>query len=228
MSTLTLPPTTRRVEYPESNGEPMAETDIHREEMAALIAMLRHYFRDNPDVYVAGNLFIYYEEGDSTARFAPDVFVVFGVPKHQRRIYRLWDEKYAPAIVFEVTSRKTWLEDAGNKKTLCARLRVAEYFLYDPEADYLKPALQGFRLDNGDYRSLSSEADGALFSDVLKLKLYLEDGLLRLVNPATGERLLRPDEALARAAEEAVARREAEARIAALEAELKRLRGNVE
>jgi Uma2 family endonuclease len=193
---------------------------------------LTDYYRSAPDVYVAGNLFIYYAEGDPEARFAPDVFVVFGVPRHNRRTYRLWEEKQAPAVVFEVSSRKTWLEDAGNKKALCARLRVAEYFLYDPEADYLTPSLQGFRLDNGDYRPIPPEADGALFSDVLKLKLRLEDNLLRLIDPATGERLLKPGEALqarreseARAEAEAAARAEAETRLAALEAELKHLRG---
>ena len=217
MATTALPQVTPRVEYPESDGEPMAETDLHRDEMAALIATLKDRYRDAPNVYVAGNLFVYYEEGDPDARFAPDVFVVFGAPRRQRRIYRLWEEGHAPAVVIEVTSRKTWLEDAGNKKILCARLGVAEYFTYDPAGEYLHPPLQGFRLAGGDYQSISLDASGALSSEVLKLKLQLEGGRLRLIDPASGERLLRPEEAMQ-------ARREAQAEIQRLRAELDRLR----
>ncbi len=44
-----------------------------------------------PEVYVGGNLPIYYEEGDPAKSVAPDVFVVFGIAKRQRRIYKLWE-----------------------------------------------------------------------------------------------------------------------------------------
>ncbi len=219
MATTTLPKIAPRVEYPESDGEPMAETDLHRDEMAALIVTLQDRYRDAPDVYVAGNLFVYYAEDDPDARFAPDVFVVFGVPKRQRRIYRLWEEKRAPAVVIEVTSRKTWLEDAGNKKILCARLGVAEYFTHDPAGEYLSPPLQGFRLEGSDYRPIPPDVDGALVSEALGLKLQLENGRLRLIDPASGVRLLRPEEAMQ-------AHREAEAELQRLRAELDRLRKN--
>lgn len=62
------------------------------------------------------------------------MFVVFGVPKRQRRVYKLWEEGARPAFVLELSSRGTWVEDAGNKKALCARFGVQEYFLFDPEA----------------------------------------------------------------------------------------------
>lgn len=39
--------------------------------------------------YVAGNLFVYYEEGDPTQVVAPDVFVVKGVPRQKRRTYKV-------------------------------------------------------------------------------------------------------------------------------------------
>jgi Uma2 family endonuclease len=117
------------VDYPESDGQPMAETDLHRDEMFALIDMLRDHVGRGPDArdYVSGNLFVYYEPGNPAAVFAPDVFVVRGVGGRQRRIYKLWEERVAPEVVFEVSSRKTWLEDHGNKRILCSRLGVAEY-----------------------------------------------------------------------------------------------------
>ena len=217
MTTVAPPFTARRIDYPESDGEPMAETDLHVNEILALIAMLKDRYRNAPDVYVAGNNFIYYEEGDPSARFSPDVYVVFGASNHLRRVYKLWEEGKAPALVVEVSSRKTWLEDEGNKKALCARLGVAEYFLYDPEGEYLTPPLQGFQLKGKQYQPMPVDADGALVSKALGLKLQIEGGQIQLIDAATNERLLRMEDLQQ-------ARREAEARAAAAEAELQSLR----
>jgi Uma2 family endonuclease len=219
MSLDTLPRVTTSVDYPESDGEPMAETDLHLEEMIALIAILQNRFRDAPDVYVAGDNFIYYEEGNPDARFSPDVYVVFGVAKRLRRIYKLWEEGRAPAFVLEVSSRKTWPEDEGNKKAICARLGVAEYFLYDPEGDYLEPPLQGFRLAKRAYAPIQPDEQQAVTSQTLGLKFLLENGRLQAIDSASGERLLRPREAYA-------ALREAEAELARLREELEQLRGS--
>lgn len=224
------------VVYPESDGQPMAETDAHRDNMVAVIEALKDRYRDRPDVYVSGNMFIYYEEGNPSAAFAPDGFVIFGVPKRQRRIYRLWEESnQVPDVVFEVTSRKTWPDDEGNKKAVCRRLGVREYFLYDPYGEYLEPPLQGYRLQAAKYVPMSAEADGGLYSEVLELYLYVEEWMLRLVDARTGEHLLTPlesyaahREAEARAEAEATARREAEARLAEAEAELARMRAERE
>ena len=57
----------------------MAESDTHRDLMIDLIAMLREYFRDDPHVYISGNLLLYYEEGNPRRSVAPDVFVVKGI-----------------------------------------------------------------------------------------------------------------------------------------------------
>ena len=100
------------IEYPTSDGEPMAETDAHRIQMTdALIYPLKEYFRDTPDVYVSGNLLIYYEEGNPCASVAPDVFVVFGVPDEKRSSYKIWEEKQVPSVVFELTSESTRQKD---------------------------------------------------------------------------------------------------------------------
>jgi hypothetical protein len=67
--------------YPESDGKPMGETDVHIDALIYLREALRDYFRDDPQVYVAGNMLLYYEEGNPAACVAPDVFVVHGVAK---------------------------------------------------------------------------------------------------------------------------------------------------
>ncbi|NOG34207.1 MAG: Uma2 family endonuclease [Chloroflexi bacterium] len=175
----------------------MGETDWHRKAMMALIEMLEARYRDRQDVYVSGNLFVYYEKGKPSSVFAPDAFVVFGVPKRERRTYKLWEEGgKAPDVVFEVSSESTSLEDEGSKKVICRRLGVSEYFLYDPEQAYLEPPLQGFRLTNGRYQLLTPDANG-LYSQQLDLYLRLEGQQLRLIDAATGEHLLMPQEAQA-------------------------------
>lgn len=43
--------------FPESDGKPMAETDIHRQQMMDLISAPENHFSTEKDVYVSGNLF---------------------------------------------------------------------------------------------------------------------------------------------------------------------------
>ena len=217
----------KTIAYPETDGKPVAETDVHIDALIYLREALKDYFRDTPQVYVAGNMLLYYEEGNPAACVAPDVFVVQGVGKYDRRIYKLWEEGQAPAVVFEITSRSTRLEDLGNTRALYAMLGVHEYFLYDPLGDYLQPPLQGYRLLEGEYQRFQADDEERLVSSVLEVELRLEAGRLRLLNPTTGERLLTPLEARAAHRAEAVARQEAEARAEQAEAEITRLRAEL-
>ena len=50
--------------YPTSDGKPMAETDVHYRLMTDLRFELEQFFRDDSDVYVSGNILIYYVEGN--------------------------------------------------------------------------------------------------------------------------------------------------------------------
>jgi len=202
------------VYYPESDGEPMAETDEHINLLIYLREALADYFRNESDIYVAANLLVYYQEGDPTEVVAPDVFVVKGVAKRDRRIYQVWKEEKGPDIVFELTSRSTRQRDLGPKKGIYEMLGVEEYFIFDPLGEYLEPRLVGFRLAEWGYRRIEEEP---LISHVLGLELRVEGKMLRLVNPAAGEKLLTPLEAQE-------ARRQAEAEVERLQAELARMR----
>ena len=212
------------VHYPERDGKPMGETDVHRQEIMDAIAALMEFFRDRPDVYVAGNLLLYYEEGNPSACISPDVFVVFGVANKLRRTYKMWEEQQAPAAVLEVTSRSTRLEDLGTKRVLYESLGVREYFLFDPLGEYLRPPIQGYHLVDGEYVRQEPDSSGALTSKALGLRLIREDSRLRLLDDTTGRPLLRPSEVFEahRAAEERAALAEAE--LARVRAELERLR----
>jgi Uma2 family endonuclease len=197
--------------YPESDGKPMAETDLHRDEMNRLITTLQGAFAERMDVYVSGNLLLYYEEGNPRRSVAPDVFVVFGILKHRREIYKLWDEGQPPSAVIEVTSRTTRREDTERKRLLYAQLGVREYYLYDPRyprLQYLNPQLQGIELVDGEYRRMTPDDNGALTSNVLGMRLQIVDEVLYLFDLRTGVRFLSPVER-ADAAERRIAELEA-------------------
>jgi Uma2 family endonuclease len=193
------------IEYPDSDGKPMAETPLHRKVMCHLIDALEDHFAGEPDVYVSGNMLLYYEKGNRSAAVAPDVFVVRGVPKEEERdVYLLWREGKAPGFVLEVTSKTTREEDQTSKKSRYARLGVEEYFLFDPRSEYLRPRFQGLLLTGGEYQPLRPAPDGGLTSRTLGITFLPQGKSLRMVDAKTGQVLLTYEEwkAKAKAAEE--------------------------
>jgi Uma2 family endonuclease len=223
----------REIDYPTTDGKPMAETDLHRDDMVDTIQTLQDSFADRPRVYVSGNLLLYYEEGNRRKHVAPDVLVTIGIDKEPRRDYYLvWKEGKAPDFVGEITSKTTKREDQRTKLAIYRDiLQVREYVLFDPRAEYLKPPLQGFRLAGGNYVPIEP-VDGRLPSEILSLHLERDGERLRLFDPATGQYLLtrlERQEAAERRAEEE--RRRAEAAIAdqrRLAEENERLRREIE
>ena len=230
--------------YPTSDGQSMAETDLHAACMVYVASALRWWFKKNgrDDVYVGSNNFLYYERGNPRAVVSPDVYVVVGAPAGLRDTYMLWNEPKGPDFVLEVTSASTRRNDERRKRDVYAALGVREYFLYDPRAEWLAPPLQGWRLHEGAYRALPavtvlSNRGVSIASEVLGLELRdeREARRVRLRDPATGEVLLTHEES-ERAREEAERTREeeadlhraAEARAAELEARLRALEGTPE
>ena len=162
MSRSIVPPVA--LEYPSGDGKPMAENDAQLAAILYGIGALRVYFESREDVYVSGDLLMYYEEGNPRVSVAPDVFVVFGVEDRVRKHYKVWEEGKGPDFVLEVASKSTWREDLGPKREVYARLGVKEYWQYDPTGEYFTPVLQGLRLAGDTYvRQLAvASPDGAL------------------------------------------------------------------
>jgi len=224
-------PLEHEIEYPDSDGQPMAETTLHRQVMSDVIEGLERRYADVPDVWVGGNLFLYYEKGNSKKCVAPDVVLARGVAKWKRRTYLLWEET-APALIFEITSQETRKEDTNVKVGLYERLGTEELVLFDPYGEYLKPRLQGYRLERGRYHPIPLSRDGSLDLLTVGLTVRPEGEQLRLVDTATGEKLLWNEELEPALRAEASARQAAEERAAAAEErarslaeELSRLRG---
>ena len=221
------------VEYPSSDGKPMADNDAQRAAIIYMIGTLEYWFSHRTDVYVSGDLLIYYQEGNRRASVAPDAFVVFGAEDRQRQTYKLWEEPKAPDFALEVASPKTWRDDEGRKRVLYERLGVREYWQYDPTGENLGVRLKGHRLAGGVYKPqpVMESVDGTLIlhSETLGLELRVKGDDMYFLDPVTGRRLrgLREAEtaclaAESRAGHEAVARRAAESRAEAAESRAER------
>jgi Uma2 family endonuclease len=176
------------VQYPTSDGKPMGETDLHRNVMVEAIETLKMYYAAQ-QVYVSGNILLYYRPGNKHRHVSPDVLVVRGLEPRNRDSYLLWEEGQAPNVVIEVTSQSTRDEDLTDKLEIYRdEIEVAEYFLFDPRGEYLDPVLQGYRLSGGRYRRIKSLA-GRLPSEELGLQLEADGNRLRFYDP-TGQRWL--------------------------------------
>ncbi len=232
--------------YPDSDGKPMAVSDLHRRILMRTLQVLDAHFEERPEVYVSGDILMYYVEGNPRQSVSPDVLVAFGLGKKPRRSYLVWKEGKVPDFAMEFSSKGTYRNDLGRKMELYASLGIQDYFLYDAEGLYLPSPIMGFTLVDGSYVPISAGPDGGLHSTALGLDFYVGDVGLGLYDPvednwlqtpaesasaradreATRAELqtIRADMAETRADEEAAARQKAEAELAELREELERLK----
>ena len=185
-------------EYPYSDGKILMETDPHATSIVDMRNQLTGHFEARSDAYVAGSMAVYYRHGDPKAVVAPDVFVVLGVEKKERRSYLVWEEGgVVPAFVVEVASDSTDRRDATSKRATYEQMGVREYWRFDPLGVLIREGLQGWRLGGGRYeRVRATRADGWHRSEALGLELRAEGRLLRFWDPQKGEALVTHSEAL--------------------------------
>jgi Uma2 family endonuclease len=124
--------------YPDSDGKPMADNTKQFELIVEIKKGLDLLYINNPQVFVAGDLFWYPVEGQSKIVTAPDVMVAFGRPKGDRGSYKQWEENnIAPQVVFEILSPTNGRIEMSKKLLFFERYGVEEYYLYDPEENVL-------------------------------------------------------------------------------------------
>ncbi len=205
--------------YPESDGAPLAESDLQFYPLTETVHALSLHFADRPDVYVAGNMFVYYRMNDNTVRVAPDVFAVIGVDDHARSSYIVWREGKAPDFVMEIASTSAYVNDLTEKRTLYADLGVTEYWRYDPTGECFNPPLEGETLVEQAYRQIAVAEDTQAilrgYSSVLGLDICVRNGQLRLYDPIQAKWLRN-------LAESEAALQSAQQRIQTLENQLRR------
>ena len=244
---------TTEIFYPETDGMPLADGEYQLRHFMDVISILKFFF-NRPDIVVSGNTFIYYVEGNPRRWLSPDCYVAFGVSEElmlSNNMYLLWDMGKAPDFVLEIGSPSTGRNDLGSKRDLYASIGVGEYWMFDPSGgEHYGFSLRGERLVDGEYRPLEMniEPNGGAwgFSPTLNLELHWVDGRLRIYDPKGGrwlqnmeetaeakevaEAAIERERAARQSAEtiaetERAARESAEARLAEMEAELRRLRG---
>lgn len=135
-------------ELPYDDGQPL-ETARHRQQMNLLIEPLERYWQDRDDFFVGGNMFFYFSATQSKRNDfrGPDVFVVLGTTRRERKSWVVWEEDgRVPDVVIELTSDSTADEDRGRKKQVYAFLRIPTYVVYDP----FSAAFEVFELGAGD------------------------------------------------------------------------------
>ncbi|MDB5312578.1 MAG: hypothetical protein JWO38_6780 [Gemmataceae bacterium] len=172
------------IDYPDSDGMPMAENTLQYEWIVTIKGNLDTVFAGNPDVFVAGDNLIYPVRGNNTIRQAPDVYVAFGRPKGHRGSYRVWEEGGVfPQVIFEILSPGNRLGEMKKKRQFYRRYGVEEYYVYDPDDG----ALEGWVRQN---RSLEEIEDTNGFtSPRLGIRFDMSGPELVITGP-DGERFL--------------------------------------
>ncbi len=202
MNTLTKTETLKRFQgfdgeiyYPESDGEPMAETDIHANLLMYLRKSLEIFFAEREDVYVSGNIMFYYVEGDPTEVISPDVLVCFGIPKGMRTSYKTWEENDVfPSVIIEIASKGTWKKDRIEKRELYEMFGVKEYYIFNPLFPKKMPEFTVFHLNETGILERVPIENNHIRSKILGLDLVVTDKTLRLYNPKTEEYLKSTEE----------------------------------
>jgi Uma2 family endonuclease len=177
-------PQTNEIVYPSEDGEPLAESYDHVQAIATTLDVLTQYL-SGQQATVLADQFMYYAQGFPKLRVAPDVMVIFNVTPGGRDNYKIWEEKQVPAVIFEITSKSTQDQDKFIKKSLYEQLGVTEYWLFDPNGEWIEGHLQGYRLQGDNYQLITDQ-----LSQPLGLRLAVEEKRLSFYRQDNGEKLL--------------------------------------
>jgi Uma2 family endonuclease len=126
--------------YPESDGQPMAENTEQYEWLVKIKENLEILFAQDPNVFIAGDLFWYpVPDRRISGPVAPDVLVAIGRPKGRRGSYKQWEEGgIAPQVVFEILSPANSAMEMADKLAFYDTFGVEEYYVYDPSPNTLE------------------------------------------------------------------------------------------
>lgn len=174
---LVWPPT--QDELPYDDGMPM-ESQRHVMQLQLLMDPLRLLWEGRQDVYIGGNMFVYYslEQVRNKDFRGPDFFVALDVPKRERKSWVIWEEGKGPDVVIELLSASTAAQDKGEKKDIYQdRIRVPEYFWFDPWSG----EWAGFIIQHRRYVAIEEDNQGRLLSQTLGLALVRWEGVYQEV-----------------------------------------------
>ena len=212
--------------YPCEDGEPMAATGFHAEQIVTSYNQLQMFYSINEHIHIGADTFIYYREGDITKAVSPDIYVVLGVDKNPlRRSFYTWAEGAAPTVAFEFLTDAMANQNRREKARLhIMEVGIQEYFIHQPDMERPQEFRGWRQTAPGGMEEIAPDERGGLFSEALNLWFRWENRLgtrTRLLRPylpdgnpilTSTEVEVKKEEAEALAGEEAARRREEAAR----------------
>ena len=221
-------------------------TDFLRNAVYGFLFPLKRFAaKQHPEWYISSRLPVLYPRPDgTTGQVAPDVFVARAA-NYLHDYFHVEEEGAVPAFVLECVSSASAQRDTQDKVRFYGLFGVEEYVLFDPCSEFdpyadHAPQLHGYhRAADGTWAPWPLGSRGELQSAVLGLTL-IPHGQYLWLQDAQGESLISVVEELEqqvheersrhwraedRLDEEVALRTDLEARLAAVEAELARLRG---
>jgi Uma2 family endonuclease len=212
----------------------MTQGEPHATLRRQLADLLDRHFKPNSLVLED----VIHQLGPGLPSPSPDVSVILGARPGRRESFSVPEEGVRPDLVVEIVSpskqsiRKV---DEVDKVDAYSRAGIPEYLLIDlpRRGNAYRLGLKGYSLEpGGRYSLIEPDSRGYLLCLATRLRFFIEADRVRVIDDRMGQPLLYSDEeeALRRAAEaakesEAAARKAAEAEIARLREELERLKG---
>ncbi len=199
------------VQYPDSDGQPMADNT----EQFAFIQLVQGNLDALLPDFVAGDHLWYPVQGQPEVRVAPDVYVALGRPKGHRGSYKQWEEAgVPPRVVFEWWSPGNTFADQVSKLRFYEQHGVEEFYTFTQS----NRTLSAFHRGPSGLEPVSTE--GGIESPLLGVRFTVEDDQF-VAYDSEGKRFLSHIE-LSQAREAAEAKQAAaESELAALHAKLR-------
>lgn len=208
--------------YEDEEEGDMGESYPHVRTDEILHVSLEAYFAKEFGWRVFANMNLYYRDRPlhkktkSPPYVSPDLMIVrpFRLLGNDIRSYKIGRDGPAPILVAEILSERSAQQgDLKKKLAIYAQLGIPEYILIDSTGQYLPERLVLKRLQADRSWKDEQDADGGVTSQLGFRLVWEADGLLRIVDAATGKRFARPQEA-----------QTAVDKLEALEAELRELK----
>ena len=200
------------------NDSKTVESTKHDRTAAYLGTVMRGRYRNQADVCVASGLGLFFERGNRAALLAPDFMIAFDADGRGDRLsFKVWDEGRVPDMALELLSERTWRRDLEVKPGLYRDLGIREYWTVELLGRF-SPPIVGRRLQGGEYVEVPTEASGGLRSEILDLELCMVGEEFRFREVDTGAIIPDYTELVNMTCDPT-------RRVAALEEELRRLKG---
>jgi Uma2 family endonuclease len=164
--------------YPNHEEDDVPEGTLHNRWSGYLVYSLAARF---PDWFVAGNICVYWEPGNTRDYLAPDAFVAGGrVPEPPPRVYRTW---LLPPLLFAAeigsvsNTRDKIAEKRGRYEQHVRPLEILETEPLDEEAgEVLMPEkLHLYRLTDQGYQKVEREPNGRVRTAGLDLEIGVDE-----------------------------------------------------